>query len=147
MSGILGQLLQGVMSGSGGPQGQSSPLASILQQVMAVREGDKQGVAAIIAKFQNAGLGTQVQSWVGTGQNASITPDAVSGVFSQDQINGWAQQAGTTPDALRNVLAEALPHVVDHFTPNGQMPDAASSRMPDLSGLLGRLLGATGNQR
>lgn len=145
MSGIFGQLLQGVLSG--GPQGQASPLNGILQQVLAVRDGDKQGVAAIVSKFQNAGLGQQVQSWVGTGQNASLSPDQVSGAFSQEQINGWAQQAGTTPDAMRTVLAEAVPHVVDHYTPNGQVPNQTPTQMPDLSGLLARFMGSAGTQR
>ncbi len=145
MSGIFGQLLQGVLGG--GAQGQASPLAGVLQQVLAVRDGDKQGVAAIISKFQSAGMGQQVQSWVGTGQNASISPDQLTGAFSQEQINGWAQQAGTTPDAMRQVLAEAVPHVVDHYTPNGQVSAQTQSQMPDLSGLLARFIGGAGPQR
>jgi uncharacterized protein YidB (DUF937 family) len=141
MSGILGQILQGVMGG--GQQGQNSPLAGILQQVMAVRDGDKQGVEAIVAKFQQAGLGQAVQSWVGTGQNASVSSDQIGSVFSQQQLDGWAQQAGTTPDAIRRVLAEALPHVVDHATPGGAVP----SQTPDLSGIFGQLFGGAARTR
>lgn len=142
MSGFLGQILQGVL-GSGGQQGQGSPIAGILQQVLAVKDGDKEGVAAIISKFQSAGLGPAVQSWVGTGQNAPVSSDQIGKVFSQQQIDGWAQQAGTSPDAIRGVLAEALPHVVDHATPGGAVP----AQTPDLSGLLGQLFGGTGASR
>ena len=125
MSGFLGQILQGVLGG--GQQGQGSSMAGIIQQVLAVKDGDKQGVAAIISKFQSAGLGPVVQSWVGTGQNSPVSGDQIGSVFSQQQIEGWAQQAGTTPDAMRKVLAEALPHVVDHATPGGAVP-AQNSR-------------------
>jgi uncharacterized protein YidB (DUF937 family) len=138
MSGFFGQILQGVLGG--GQQGQASPISGILQQVLAVRDGDNQGVAAIISKFESAGLGQHVQSWVGTGENAAVSADQVGQVFSPEQIEGWAQQAGTTPDALRGVLAEALPHVIDHATPGGQVPD----QMPDLSGLISRFLGGGG---
>ncbi len=141
MSGFLGQILQSVMGG--GQQGQGSPMAGILQQVLAVKDGDKEGVAAIISKFQSAGLGSAVQSCVGTGQNAAVSSDQIGSVFSQQQINGWAQQAGTTPDAMRQVLAEALPHVVDHATPGGAVPTQA----PDLSGLLGQLFSGAGASR
>jgi uncharacterized protein YidB (DUF937 family) len=141
MSGFLGQILQGVLGGS--QQGQGSPIAGILQQVLAVSDGNNQGIAAIISKFQAAGLGQTVQSWVGTGQNASVSADQIGQVFSQQQIEGWAQQAGTTPDAMRGVLAEALPHVVDHATPGGAVPDQA----PDLSAVLGRLFGGPGASR
>jgi uncharacterized protein YidB (DUF937 family) len=143
MSGIFGQLLQGVLGG--GQQGQASPIAGILQQVLASQDGNNQGIAAIISKFQAAGLGQQVQSWVGTGANTPISGDHIGQVFSADQIQGWAQQAGTTPDAMRTVLADALPHVVDHLTPGGQVP--AQTEAPDLAGLLGRLMGGVGTAR
>ena len=139
MSGILGQLLQGF---TGGGQGQSSTvLNAILQQVLAVQDGDKQGIPAIIQKFQNAGLGSYVQSWVGTGSNTPITQDQVGSAFSPQQIQGWAQQAGITPEAIQDVLARALPHVVDHLTPGGQVPAQTPSQTGDLAGLVGKLLG------
>jgi uncharacterized protein YidB (DUF937 family) len=141
MSGFLGQILQGVLGG--GQQGQGSSIGAILQQVLAVRDGDNQGIGAIISKFEAAGLGQYVQSWVGTGANAPVTADQIGQAFSPQQIEGWAQQAGTTPDALRGVLAEALPHVVDHATPGGAVPDQA----PDLSGLIGQLFGGAGGAR
>jgi uncharacterized protein YidB (DUF937 family) len=138
MSGFLGQMLQGVLGG--GQQGQNSPISGILQQVLAMRDGDNQGVAAIVSKFQAAGLGQHVQSWVGTGENVPVSGDQIGQVFSDQQIQGWAQQAGTTPDSMREVLAQALPHLVDHLTQGGQVP--ASSQMPDLAGLMNRFLGS-----
>jgi uncharacterized protein YidB (DUF937 family) len=146
MSGFVGQILQGVLGGGGQAQS-SSILTGVLQQVLAVKDGDKEGVAAIIQKFQNAGLGTYVQSWVGTGANQPITVDHVGSVFSPEQLQGWAQQAGTTPDAIRDVLAQAIPHVVDHLTPGGQVPAQTPPQMVDLAGILGKLMGATGSAR
>jgi uncharacterized protein YidB (DUF937 family) len=89
--------------------------------------------------LQSAGLGNQVQSWIGTGQNQPVTPAQIGQAFSPEQIAGWAKQAGTTPDAMQAVLAEALPHAVDHVTPSGQVP--APDAMPDLQAVLGKLLG------
>jgi uncharacterized protein YidB (DUF937 family) len=143
MSGLFGQILQGVLGG--GQQGQASPISGILQQVLSVTDGNNQGVAAIISKFQAAGLGQHVQSWVGTGDNMPVSGDQVAQAFDPGQIEDWAKQSGTTPDALREVLAQALPHMVDHLTPGGQVP--AQTGMPDLSGLLSRLLGAAGGGR
>ena len=141
LSGFIGQMLQGVLGGN--QQGSGSPIAGILQQVLSVRDGDNQGVAAIVSRFQSAGLGGVVQSWIGGGENAPISGDQVGQAFSAQQIEGWASKAGTTPDAMRDILAEALPHVVDHATPNGEVP----AQSPDLSGLVARLLGAGGATR
>ena len=137
MSGLLGQLLGGMMSGQSGQSGQSSAITGILRQVLASSEGGSGGVAGLVSQFQAAGFGQQAKSWVGTGQNMPISGDQVGQVFSDDQIKGWAQQAGTTPEAMQNVLAQALPHVVDHMTPGGQVPAQA----PDLSAIVGRLFG------
>ena len=140
MSGILGQVLGGWMGG--GQQGQS-PMVAILQQVLASREGNQTGLSALISRFEAAGLGQQAQSWVGTGANQPVSHDQIGQVFNENQINAWAGQAGTTPDAMRQVLAQALPHVVDHLTPGGQMPPPNA----DLSGTLMNLLGAVGRTR
>jgi uncharacterized protein YidB (DUF937 family) len=54
-----------------------------------------------------------------------ISADHIGQVFSPEEIDGWAAQAGTTPDK-RSVLAEALPHAVNHLTPDGQPPEMSS---------------------
>jgi uncharacterized protein YidB (DUF937 family) len=69
-----------------------------------------------------------------------VSGDQIDQVFSPDELSGWASQLGVEPDKMRAVLAEAMPHVVDHLTPNGQVPPA--SQTPDLSGLLQRFLGS-----
>jgi uncharacterized protein YidB (DUF937 family) len=138
MSGFLGQILQGVLGG--GQQGQGSAINTIIQQVLSVREGDQQGIPAIIAKFQNAGLGNHVQSWIGTGANAPISPQQVGSVFSMQQIMTWAGQLGISPDAVQNLLAQGLPQVIDHLTPQGQMPDQPP-QAGDLASILGRMFG------
>jgi uncharacterized protein YidB (DUF937 family) len=146
MSGLVGQILQGVLGGGGQAQS-SSILTGVLQQVLAVKDGDKEGVAAIVQKFQNAGFGSYVQSWVGTGTNQPISVDHVGSVFSPEQISGWAQMAGTTPEAIRDVLARAIPQVVDHLTPGGEVPAQTPPQMVDLAAILGKLMGATGPAR
>lgn len=147
MSGFFGQIIGSVLGG--GQQGAASPISGILQQVLSYQDGDKQGVAAIISKFQSSGLGDHVQSWVGTGANAPISAEQIGSVFTSEQVQGWAQQAGTTPEAMREVLANALPHVIDHVTPGGTVPQTppTAEQMPDLSGMLGKLLGSLGGPR
>ena len=140
MSGMLGQILGGLLGG--GQQGQQSPLVGILEQVLATKDANgNTGVAAIVSRFQAAGATQQAQSWVGTGSNQPVSPDQVSEAFGSDKIEAWAQQAGTTPEAMRQVLSEAVPHVVDHMTPGGQVPTPSANLTGILQGLLGNLGG------
>ena len=141
MSGMLGQLLGGMMG-----QGGQSSLVGVLEQVLTTggsASGGGGGIAALVTRFAAAGLGPQAQSWVGTGTNQPVTPDQVNQVFTPQEISQWAAQAGTTPDKMSQVLSEALPHAVDHLTPSGQVPAQTS----DVSGMLRGLLGQLGGTR
>lgn len=128
MSGILSGLLGGEKEGS------SAVMTDILQQIL-TQSG---GVSGLISRFQQAGFGDHVQSWM-NGDHLPISGNHIGQVFTDDEIAGWASQAGTDPDKMRAVLAEAMPHAVDHATPNGEVP--AQNAAPDLSGLIGRFFG------
>jgi uncharacterized protein YidB (DUF937 family) len=78
-----------------------------------------------------------VRSWVGSGANAPISAEQLAQVLPADKLQGWAAQAGTTPEALLGMLSKALPHAVDHVTPDGEVPAPST----DIAGMLGRFLG------
>ena len=80
------------------------------------------GLGGLLEQFTQKGYGAQANSWVGTGPNEALSPDAVGDVFGGDQISQIAQQAGVSTDDARHGLAELLPNLVDHFTPDGEVP-------------------------
>jgi uncharacterized protein YidB (DUF937 family) len=99
-------------------------LPGLLTQIVGVAQGAAGGgLPALLAQLENVGLGEQVESWVGHGDNLPVAPEQLEKVFPRDQLEAWATQAGTTPEALLKVLAEALPHAVNHATPDGKIPD------------------------
>jgi uncharacterized protein YidB (DUF937 family) len=81
------------------------------------------GLGALLHRFQQNGYGPQAQSWVSTGQNEAIPPEAVSQVFNQNELSAIASQAGVSQDEARTGLSALLPHIIDHLTPHGQLPD------------------------
>jgi uncharacterized protein YidB (DUF937 family) len=99
----------------------SSPLASGLMQMINNQPGGLQG---LIQSFHDKGMGSLVQSWVGSGQNLPISADQISHVLGSDQVKQLAAQAGISPDAAGSTLAKLLPMLIDHATPNGQVPSS-----------------------
>ena len=97
----------------------SSPLAAGLLQMLNNQPGGLQG---LVQSFHDKGMSSLVQSWVGTGQNLPITADQISHVLGSDQVKALAAQAGISPDAAGSTLAKLLPALIDHATPNGQVP-------------------------
>lgn len=80
------------------------------------------GLGSLVDQFRNAGLGAQVESWIGTGGNHPITAEQINSVLGQGKIAEMAQAAGIDPAQMSQMLAQALPHLVDKLTPGGQLP-------------------------
>ena len=98
-------------------QGDASALPTLLSESLAnTNLGDLQG---LLNRLQEGGLGTQVQSWLGDGQNLPITPDLLKGALSDEHVQQLAQHFGIDPDAMLNLLAEHLPTAVDQAHQQG----------------------------
>jgi uncharacterized protein YidB (DUF937 family) len=142
MSGFFGQIANGLMgnamsAASGGAAMQALP--GLLSQLVGAAEGSSAGgLPALIAQFEAAGLGEHVQSWISGETNMPIAPEQLGQALPPEQVASMAQQAGTTPEILLQMLAHALPHAVDQATPGGELPPSGVP-LPDFSVLLGRL--------
>lgn len=103
------------------------------------------GIGGLVSTLQQGGLGGIVNSWVGTGANQSVTGSqlgqALAGTAAGQQVEAMAQKLGVDPSQVLGQLAQHLPGVVDHLTPNGQVPADGGSGfdMSQLSGLASKL--------
>lgn len=104
-------------------------------------EGGIGGLEGLIAKFQQAGLGDVVASWIGSGHNQPISGDQLGQVLGNDTLSGLARQLGTNPSDVAGQLSNVLPGLVDKLTPKGQAPAGGLGDTSDLMGALGSLLG------
>ncbi len=138
---VIGALAQGGQGGQGGGQG------ALLQAVLAMlagqggQSGQGGGLADLVARFQQAGLGDVMNSWIGTGQNQPVSADQLGGVLGSDVLSQLTQHTGMDSGDLLGQLSQMLPQVVDHLTPNGQLPQQGASSGLDVGAVLGQLLG------
>jgi uncharacterized protein YidB (DUF937 family) len=119
--GMLDQLAGQVMGSLGGQQ-EGAPQGGAMGAVMALIE-QAGGVQALLQQLQQSGLGAQVASWIGTGANHAISGEQLSAALGGGQLAQVAQQSGIDPSQLSGGLAALLPQVIDHLTPNGELPD------------------------
>jgi uncharacterized protein YidB (DUF937 family) len=80
------------------------------------------GINTILDKLRQAGLGDQVNSWLGAGKNIPITADQLKAVLSNDQVKQLCARFGIPADQLMQILAQQLPTAVDHASPQGSIP-------------------------
>ena len=115
--GMLDQILGGLTGQAGGSSQQGGSLMDICTNMI---QGQG-GLNGMLAKFQNAGLGAQADSWVSTGQNQPVTPGQMSNALGSDSIAGLARKFGINPQMATTALAALLPVVIDHLTPKGHV--------------------------
>lgn len=130
---IAGEVLSKVSGSGEGEQG------GLLQAAMGLINNQEGGLAGLVAKFQQGGLGEQVASWIGTGANLPVSGEQIQAVLGGDVVGQLAEKAGISSDALSGGLAGVLPGLVDKLTPNGEVGD--SSLVQTGLGALGKLFG------
>ncbi len=136
------QNLLGSLTGAANAAGQDPATAvSGAQQLV----NDHGGVDGLLQKLRGGGLGSQVDSWVGTGPNQPVDPQQLGQALGPDSVNRLSSSTGISIQSLLPMLAAVLPLVINHLTPNGKAPRPGEpTNQPDLGGLLGGLLGGGG---
>jgi uncharacterized protein YidB (DUF937 family) len=102
-------------------------------------DGAAGGLNGLVAKFQEAGLGDVIGSWIGSGKNQPISADQLAIVLGSEALSGIASKLGLDPGVAAGQLASLLPGLVDKLTPAGQSPAGGLGSMGDLMGALGAL--------
>lgn len=134
---ILGNVMSSLTGGKGG--GLMELAGQILQRV-----GGIEGLKKLLASH---GLDQQVASWIGTGENQGISGAQLGQALQQggvgDLVNKAAQDMGVDAGQVHEQLAQVLPQVVDHLSPDGQAPadDGGGMDLSSLAGLAGKLFG------
>ena len=128
---ILGQLTGG-QGGEGQPSGARTGGAGMLAMLVPLVAGllKSGGLNKILSGLQQQGLGSQAQSWVGTGQNEAVSGADLERAIGQDEIAAIARQLGISESQAADAVAEVLPRVVDQVSPQGELP--AENELDDL---------------
>jgi uncharacterized protein YidB (DUF937 family) len=133
---LFDQILGAVMSGVGGQtpqQGQVSPGlspgqmggaagAGMLSQLLLAAIAHEGGISGLMQKFQTAGMGDIMSSWVGTGPNKPVTPAALQQVLDPATVQAISEKTGIPVEQLMAQTSQHLPQMIDGLTPNGQAP-------------------------
>lgn len=133
LAGAAGQMLQNQQGGGN---------ANLIQAVLGMLGSNSAhgGLEGLVNQFTQAGLGSQVQSWIGTGSNLPVSPDQLGQALGGSNIDALAQQTGIPGGDLSAQLAALLPGLIDKLTPDGQIPAGG------IDNALGSLLGPSGAQ-
>lgn len=111
------------------------------------------GLSGLITKFQSAGLGDVIASWISTGANLPVSAAQIEQVLGSDVVQQIAAKMGLAPADASTQLSQALPTLVDKLSPGGTVPaeglgqleDTVTELLGGLGGNLGGTLGSLGS--
>ena len=98
-------------------------LPVVLSEVLG--NGSQGGLSAIVAKLQQAGLGDQVKSWIGNGQNLPITAEQLQQVLGSDTVKQLAARFNIPVDQLVQGPGAATAQGRGSCEPGRQAPASA----------------------
>ena len=81
--------------------------------------GNGQGsidLGALVGGLSQNGLGEIVGSWLGNGENKSISMDQITDLLGSDKVSEFASELNISEESAKGALADSLPQVVDRAT-------------------------------
>lgn len=135
----------GAAAGLGGLGGIVGMLASNPQLIQIVtgmlsNNGGQGGLGGLVGKFEQAGLGGAMSSWIGGGPNDAVSGAQITDALGAGTVSDIAAKLGVNPDDAASQLSQLLPGLINHLTPGGEAPSGGLGDGNDLMGMLGGLL-------
>jgi uncharacterized protein YidB (DUF937 family) len=88
----------------------------------------EEGLQTVLTKLKDAGLGSQVASWLDKNKdNLPITVDQLRAALGDQHVQQLAKSLGLPVDAVLAALAQHLPQVASAAGPAGAPTSTASS--------------------
>ena len=100
--------------------------------------GQLGGLHGLVERFQEAGLGNAIGSWIGTGQNIPITGNQMQQALGEGQLQQISEEASLSQKETADRLSDMLPDLIDKLTPGGHIPRGGLGNM---SALLDHFMG------
>lgn len=80
-------------------------------------------VSGLLARLRAAGLGAEVDSWLGTGPNLPITAEQLRAALGDDVVRQFSEATGVSAEKLLSLMADYMPQTVDRMSPNGKLEE------------------------
>ncbi|HEY0846280.1 MAG TPA: YidB family protein [Noviherbaspirillum sp.] len=100
--------------------------------------GQTGGLHGLVERFQEAGLGNAISSWIGSGENVPITAEQMEQVLGEGHLQQISEETGLPEHDVADRLSDMLPDLIDKLTPAGHIPQGGLGNM---SALLDHFMG------
>jgi len=93
------------------------------------------GLEGVVEKFKTGGFADEAASWIGKGENLSISAEQITQVLGSDTVTNIADKLGMDSDEVSAKIAEYLPQVIDKMTPDGEINASSGNLLTAVLGM------------
>jgi len=97
-------------------------------------------IQSLISNMNFGSLMDIASSWLGDGENQSISANQISDILGSEKLSAFAEQLGISEENASNGLSEALPSLVDKSSSGGALLDSVGG-LDGVMSLAGKLFG------
>jgi uncharacterized protein YidB (DUF937 family) len=90
-------------------------IANALSKLIGNSDGSLD-LGALVGGLSQNGLGEIVGSWLGAGENKSISGDQITELLGSEKVSEFASQLGLSEESAKGALVDSLPQMVDQAT-------------------------------
>ena len=119
--------------GGGSSNASSDMISSVLGNLLGGSGNQGIDLGSLVSNLNSNGLGDLASSWLGDGDNASISGSQLESLLGSDKIQQAASQLGADQGDLLSGLQDMIPQMVDKSSSGGDLLDSVGG----LSGLAG----------
>lgn len=120
-------------------QGSDASLGTIqsaLKHLLPTDGGDI-NLSSLVGQFMgNGGLASLAQSWLGDGDNMSLSADKVLDMFGESNVSNFANEVGMDTSSAASGLSDMIPDLIDKASSGGSLQQNITSSL--ISGLAGK---------
>jgi len=99
----------------------------MMEALSGLTSGDGLDLDGIMEKMKAGGLGDQLESFLGDGENQEISADQVKSAFGEDGLANVANKLGVDTDSAASQLKDILPGLLDKASSGGNLMESLTS--------------------
>ena len=98
----------------------------MMEALSGLTSGEGLDMNGIMEKMKAGGLGDQLESFLGDGENQEMSAEQVKSAFGEEGLSNVANKLGVDTDAAASQLKDILPGLLDKASSGGNLMDSLS---------------------
>jgi len=96
----------------------------MMEALSGLTSGEGLDLGGIMEKMKAGGMGDQLESFLGDGDNQEISADQVKSVFGEEGVSNVANKLGVDTDTAASQLKDVLPSLLDKASSGGNLMES-----------------------